>query len=100
MNYTWKVIRCWRRSTDGMIFKVEYKVIGTKGDLKVSMMNKIRFRQSDNPIAYASVTEENIVSWIKAKLGSTRENKIYALLVKEMTEKESVPVSKGVPWEN
>ena len=42
----------------------------------------------------------DIFSWIKAKLGSTRENKIYALLVKEMTEKESVPVSKGVPWEN
>ena len=99
MNYTWKVIRCWRRS-DGMIFKVEYKVFGTKGDLKVTMIDQIRFRQSDSPIAYASVTEENIVSWIKAKLGSTRENKIYALLVKEMTEKESVPVSKGVPWEN
>ena len=99
MNYTWKVIRCWRRS-DGMIFKVEYKVFGTKGDLKVTTMGQIRFRQSDNPIAYASVTEENIVSWIKAKLGSTRENKIYALLVKEMTETESVPVSKGVPWEN
>ena len=89
MNYTWKVIRCWRRSTDGMIFKVEYKVFGTKGDLKVTTIGQIRFRQSDNPIAYASVTEENIVSWIKAKLGSTRENKIYALLV-----------SKGVPWEN
>ena len=99
MNYTWKVIRCWRRS-DGMIFKVEYKVFGTKGDLKVTTIGQIRFRQSDNPIAYASVTEENIVSWIKAKLGSTRENKIYALLVKEMTEKESVPVSKGVPREN
>ena len=99
MNYTWKVIRCWRRS-DGMIFKVEYKVFGTKGDLKVTTIGQIRFRQSDSPIAYASVTEENIVSWIKAKLGSTRENKIYALLVKEMTEKESVPVSKGVPWEN
>ena len=99
MNYTWKVIRCWRRS-DGMIFKVEYKVFGTKGDLKVTTMGQIRFRQSDNPIAYASVTEENIVSWIKAKLGSTRENKIYALLVKEMTEKESKPITSGVPWEN
>ena len=100
MSYTWNVIKCWRRTTDGMIYKVEYKVIGTKGDLKVSMMNQIRFRQSDNPIAYASVTEENIVSWIKAKLGSTRENKIYALLVKEMTEKESKPITSGVPWEN
>ena len=99
MNYTWKVIRCWRRS-DGMIFKVEYKVIGTKGDLKVTMMDQMRFRQSDSPIAYASVTEENIVSWIKTKLGSTRENKIYALLVKEMTEKESKPITSGVPWEN
>ena len=69
-------------------------------NLKVTMMDQIRFRQSDSPIAYASVTEENIVSWIKTKLGSTRENKIYARLVKEMTEKESVPVSKGVPWEN
>ena len=99
MNYTCKVIRCWRRS-DGMIFKVEYKVFGTKGDLKVTTIGQIRFRQSDNPIAYASVTEENIVSWIKAKLGSTRENKIYALLVKEMTEKESKPITSGVPWEN
>ena len=100
MNYTWNIIRCWRRSTDGMIFKVEYKVIGKKGDLKVSMMNQIRFRESDSPIAYASVTEENIISWIKAKLGSTRENNIYNLLVKEMTKKESIPVLNGVPWKN
>ena len=42
----------------------------------------------------------DIFSWIKAKLGSTRENKIYALLVKEMTEKESKPITSGVPWEN
>ena len=79
MSYTWNVIRCWRRTTDGMIYKVEYKVIGTKGDLKVSAMDQIRFRESDSPIDYASVTEENIVSWIKTKLGSTRENNIYAL---------------------
>lgn len=98
MSYTWNVIRCWRRTTDGMIYKVEYKVIGTKGDLKVSAMDQIRFRESDSPIDYASVTEENIVSWIKTKLGSTRENNIYSFLVKEMSDKESAATSSGVPW--
>jgi len=98
MSYTWNVIKCWRRTTDGMIYKVEYKVIGTKGDLKVSAMDQMRFRESDSPIAYASVTEENIVSWIKTKLGSTRENNIYAFLVKEMSDRESAATSSGVPW--
>ena len=98
MNYTWNVIRCWRRTTDGMIYKVEYKVFGRKGDLKVSMMDQIRFRESDSPIAYESVTEANVISWIKAKLGTTRENKIYDFLIKEMSDKEASATSSGVPW--
>ena len=98
MSYTWNVIRCWRRTTDGMIYKVEYKVIGTKGDLKVSAMDQMRFRESDNPTPFASVTESDIVSWIKAKLGTTRENKIYTFLTKLMTDKESAATSSGVPW--
>ena len=98
MSYTWNVIKCWRRTIDGMIYKVEYKVIGTKGDLKVSAMGQMRFRESDNPTAFASVTESDIVSWIKAKLGTTRENKIYTFLTKLMTDKESAATSSGVPW--
>ena len=99
MSYTWNVIRCWRRTTDGMIYKVEYKVTGKKGDLKVSTMDQIRFRESDNPTPFASVTESNIVSWIKAKLGTTRENKIYDFLIKEMSDKETVSTLSGVPWQ-
>ena len=98
MNYTWNIVNCWRRSTDGMIWKVEYKVTGRKGDLKVSKMDQIRFRESDNPTPFASVSEDQIVSWIKSKLGTTRENKIYDFLVKEMAYKESAPNSSGVPW--
>ena len=98
MSYTWNVIKCWRRTTDGMIYKVEYKVIGTKGDLKVSTMDQMRFRESDNPTPFASVTEADIVSWVKAKLGTTRENKIYDFLIKEMSNKETLPTSSGVPW--
>ena len=98
MNYIWNIVACWRRSTDGMIWKVEYKVTGKKGNLKVSKMDQIRFRESDNPTPFASVTEEQIISWVKSKLGTTRENKIYDFLVKEMAYKESAPNSSGTPW--
>ena len=98
MNYTWNIVGCWRRSIDGMIWKVEYKVIGRKGDLKVSMMDQIRFRESDNPTPFASVSEDQIVSWVKSKIGTTRENKIYDFLDKEMASKESAPNSSGTPW--
>ncbi len=98
MNYTWNIIKCWRRTSDGMIYKVEYKVTGRKGDLKVSTMNQMRFRESDNPTSFASVTEANIVSWIKSKLGTTRENKIYSFLDNEMKLKELKETSSGVPW--
>ena len=99
MNYTWNIVNCWRRSTDGMIWKVEYKVTGRKGDLKVSKMDQIRFRESDNPTPFASVSEDQIVSWVKSKIGTTRENKIYDFLVKEMAYKESALNSSGVPWD-
>ena len=99
MDYTWNIVACWRRSTDGMIWKVEYKVTGRKGDLKVSKMDQIRFRESDNPTPFASVSEDQIVSWVKSKIGTTRENKIYDFLVKEMAYKESALNSSGVPWD-
>ena len=98
MNYTWIISRCWRRPTDGKIFKVEYKVIGKKGDLKVSMVDQIRFKQSDSPTPFTDVTEADIVGWVKSKLGSTRENKIYDFLTKEMSHQEINTPLQQLPW--
>ena len=81
-----------------MIYKVEYKVVGREDGLKVSTMDQIRFKKSDDPIDYSKVTQENIVSWVKSKLGTVRENKIYSFLDNEMKLKKLNQTSSGVPW--
>tara|TARA_Y100000114_G_scaffold153548_1_gene173735 strand:- start:1154 stop:1447 length:294 start_codon:yes stop_codon:yes gene_type:complete len=97
MEYTWNVLTCWRDSTD-MIFKMEYKVTGKKNDLKVSTMDQLRFKKSENPINYKDLKEDQLVAWVKAKLGTDRENKIYTFLTKEMERKEKRFINSGVPF--
>lgn len=99
MTYTWSITQVKNRTRDGMIYEVIYKITGVKGSFKVSLDRVIRFVQSDAPTPYNSVTEEQIVGWVKAKLGSTRENALYTLLEKEMAKKEApIEDHNHLPW--
>ena len=48
--------------------------------------------------AYASITKDNAIAWVKAALGSDEVTRIETGIAAQITESKTPTVSSGVPW--
>jgi len=48
--------------------------------------------------AYASLTEANVVAWIKATLGDTEVTRVETKVAAQITKSKTPPTAWGVPW--
>ena len=53
---------------------------------------------ADGYVAYASVTEANVVAWIKATLGSEEVTRVETKVAAQITKSKTPPTAWGVPW--
>ena len=97
-NFTWNITAMKRRASDGMVYQVEYKVIGNRGEYKTSKIGYVRLRESSSPTSFLSLTEEQVIGWVKSRMGSEKEQAIYDLLNSELDKKETPPTADGLPW--
>ena len=49
-------------------------------------------------IAYASVTEANVIAWVKATLGSDEVTRVETKVAAQITKSKTPPTGWGVPW--
>ena len=89
MTYTFEWIpgKALHRNRDGMIYQIEYKVICRQGDQKTSCNKIVRLAESDNPTPLEEVTSDQVIEWIKNKLGPNGVAEIEDFLKAEMTSK-------------
>ena len=48
--------------------------------------------------AYADITKDNAIAWVKAALGADEVTAIETRIAAQITESKTPPVSSGVPW--
>ena len=48
--------------------------------------------------AYADITKDNAIAWVKAALGSDKVTAIETSIAAQITESKTPTVSSGVPW--
>jgi len=48
--------------------------------------------------AYDSLTEANVVAWIKATLGSEEVTRVETKVAAQITKSKTPPTAWGVPW--
>ena len=48
--------------------------------------------------AYASVTEANVIAWVKATLGSEEVTRVETKVAAQITKSKTPPTAWGVPW--
>jgi len=48
--------------------------------------------------AYASLTEANVLAWVKATLGDTEVTRAEAKVAAQITKSKTPPTAWGVPW--
>ena len=49
-------------------------------------------------IAYDSLTEANIVAWVKATLGDDEVTRVETKVATQITKSKTPPTAWGVPW--
>ena len=49
--------------------------------------------------AYDSLTEANLIAWIKATLGSEEVTRVETKVAAQITKSKTPPTAFGVPWE-
>ena len=48
--------------------------------------------------AYASVTQANVIAWVKATLGSEEVTNVETKVAEQITKSKTPPTAWGVPW--
>ena len=80
------------------------EVVGS-GDSAVTHTGTVSGMESYTPdasaggyVAYASLTEANVVAWIKATLGDTEVTRVETKVAAQITKSKTPPTAWGVPW--
>ena len=107
-HYIWKIPETSYNDSDGFIFKCTYYVEAwensDRSGASSTYFGDISFtKPSSGYINYSSVTEANVIQWVKDALGSTKINEIETKLTNEINQfiytTTNVATTKtGVPW--
>jgi len=80
------------------------EVVGS-GDSEVTHRGTVSGVESYTPdssasgyVAYASLTEANVVAWVKATLGSDEVTRVETKVAAQITKSKTPPTGWGVPW--
>lgn len=98
-TFTWKVNNLDRTLSDGRVNTVHYTVDARSDDdvYAAGAYGSIGL-EGDVTTAYADLTEETVVGWVKAALGEDKVTEVQTALDVQLTEQATPTVGSGTPW--
>ena len=92
---TWTINQLDRNTSNGFVTTVHYNVTKTDGDFSASTYGTIGY-QGDTPATpFASLTEAQVIAWVKDKLG---EATVEAALAAQIEAQKNPVSASGLPW--
>ena len=112
MAVTWDVVQLDSTKTVGSLSDVITNVHWTASDTETigsgdsavvhsaSRYGAVSLADADSSsfIAYKSVTKDNAIAWVKAKLGSDEVTAIETSIANQISESKTPTKTFGVPW--
>ena len=95
MTTTWKIAQLDRQTSDGLVTTAHYRVDAVDGDYSAGTYGTVGFERGTSFTAYASLTEAQVIDWVKDKLDA---DAIEAGLVAQIAAKKAPTTAVGVPW--
>ena len=68
MTTTWTIAQLDRQTSDGLVITAHYRVDAVDGEHTAGSYGTVGFERGDSFIAYESLTEAQVVAWVKDKL--------------------------------
>ena len=83
-----------------VVYAVEYSVSHTSGSESATVSGRLNLDLSDlsSMVAYASLTENTVIGWIKAGLGSDEVTALETVVTSVAEEKNREGTTSGKPW--
>ena len=95
MITTWKIAQLDRQTSDGLVTTAHYTVNAVDGEYSAGCYGTMGFERGDVFTAYASLTEAQVIAWVKDKLDV---EDIEASLAAQIALQKAPTAATGVPW--
>ena len=95
MTTTWKIAQLDRQTSDGLVTTAHYTVNAVDGEHTAGSYGTVGFERGDTFIAYASLTEAQVIAWVKDKLDVEA---IEASLAAQIESLKNPTTATGTPW--
>jgi hypothetical protein len=96
MEYTWTIAQLERKTSDGFVVTVHYRVTAVDGEYTASTYSTVGYTQeSDTFIPFADLTEATVVGWVKDSLG---EETVQEALASQIEAQKFPTQISGMPW--
>lgn len=95
MNITWSINNLDRQTSDGLVTTAHWTVNAVDGEHTAGSYGTVGFERGDTFTAYDSLTEAQVIAWVKDKLDVEA---IEASLAAQIESQKNPVTATGVPW--
>ena len=92
---TWTITQLDRQTSDGLVTTAHWRVDAVDGEYSAGNYGTVGFERGDTFTAYDSLTEAQVIAWVKDKLDVEA---IEASLVAQIALQKAPVIATGVPW--
>ena len=98
-TFEWGINTLERETEDGFVFVAHYTVNASDGTYSSGAYGSVGFERPDTLIPYADLTADQVIGWVKEKLGGDEKvAEIEAALQAQIDEQRAPTKANGVPW--
>lgn len=97
---TWNINTVERVTATGEIQTVHWTCDAEDGTYRAGAYGSIGLDPADPDAMtpYADVTKEQVIEWVKAKLGEEAVENVESALAKQIDEQHAPTIASGLPW--
>ena len=95
MTTTWSIAQLDRQTSDGLVTTAHWRVDAVDGEYSAGTYGTVGFERGTSFTAYASLTEAQVIAWVKDKLDAEA---IEASLQTQIDAQKTPTSAVGVPW--
>jgi hypothetical protein len=95
MTTTWTIAQLDRQTSDGLVTTAHYRVDAVDGNYSAGTYGTVGFERGTSFTAYASLTEAQVIAWVKEKLDAEA---IEASLQAQIALQKNPVTATGLPW--
>lgn len=95
---TWNIAQLERETLDGYVFTAHYTVDAKDEAYSSGAYGSVGLERPENLQPFADLTKEQVIEWVKEKLGEESVANVETALLNQIEEQRFPSKASGTPW--